>query len=117
MFVERPFSTARQISLRYILLIRIIYLNGRRLHLVRGCGEMSSAKVLKVLAISHLLQENLIFVLGSMQPEFKLTLPRSKSILDCHFVAELCRGMLHGSRDATSHVVSPQIYVCLGVVG
>jgi hypothetical protein len=38
--------------------------------------------VLKVLAISHLLQQNLIFVLGSMQPEFKLTLPRSESILD-----------------------------------
>jgi hypothetical protein len=82
MFVERPLSIARPIYSTYILLTRIIYLNGRRLHLVRGCGEMSSAKVLKVLAISHLLQQNLIFVLGSMQPEFKLTLPRSESILD-----------------------------------
>jgi hypothetical protein len=39
-----------------------------------------------------------------MQPEFKLTLPRSKSILD----------LLH---DATSRVVPSQIHLCLGVVG
>jgi hypothetical protein len=36
MFVERPLSITRQTSLPYILLTRIIYLNGRRLHLVRG---------------------------------------------------------------------------------
>jgi hypothetical protein len=42
--VKQPLLIARRTSLSYIP-TGIIYLNGHRLHLVRGCGEMSSAKV------------------------------------------------------------------------
>lgn len=54
-FVELSISMAEQIL--FYLPTRSIYLNGRRLHLVnlvRGCGEMSSAKVSTIL---HLLQQ------------------------------------------------------------
>ena len=64
--------TAKQIY-QSTLPTRSIYSNGRRLHLVRGCGGMSSAKMSKLLSILHLFQHDQVFSVGSMQAEFKQT--------------------------------------------
>ena len=61
-------------------------LNGRRLHLVRGCGGMSSAKVSKLSTIlsSLYLFSNMTWFSpsGRCRPNLSRLLPRSKFILD-----------------------------------